>query len=259
MSWVVPLDALPGLILPNVVAQWPVFTASRAHASAELAGGLVPVVILAACLWYGGRSALRPPLGGERCAAWPCSWPSARPRPSSRTASAGCRCSSWRWAWRPPTASPGHATATPWPSPPARCSRCKSPGDAARKLPNLGRLALVLVLAVWGREMLTFPWVDTHLVSSGAVVALVVLLWSFVEAGSPVPVAAAWAPCGVALLTCWVAYRRLPHLTDVPVWKFGDEVRQAEPLDPHVRYLSVHTVPDVFDFDRTGSTSAGAA
>ena len=58
-TWVVPFDALPGLVLPNVVAQWFVFTLPRAHASSELAGGLVPVVVLAACLWHGGRAVLR--------------------------------------------------------------------------------------------------------------------------------------------------------------------------------------------------------
>src|SRR5207248_2144717 len=58
-AWTVPLDGLQGLILPNVISGWWVYSSLKPHLAVELGGGLVPLVILIGCLWYGGRACLR--------------------------------------------------------------------------------------------------------------------------------------------------------------------------------------------------------
>ncbi|HVS37846.1 MAG TPA: hypothetical protein VMS17_19970 [Gemmataceae bacterium] len=253
ISWMVPFDALPGLILPNVIALWPVFGTIRTHVSAEMAGGLVPVVVLLGCLWCGGRSMLR-------ALRWELAFCGLglllviSPAPMQFA-------HSFRWlplfflglglaaghafAW-----ARGRMASATAPAPPSG----KTNGDAAarvgRRLPNLGRVALVLVLFVWFRELFPFRGIETNLVASGAFTALVVFVWSFIERRfAPNSLPRVWAPCCVVMLTCWIAFVSCRTVTDVPVWNFGDEVRDPWPLDPNVRYLSVHTLPDIFDFE----------
>ena len=55
------------------------------------------------------------------------------------------------------------------------------------------------------------------------------------------------ATCAVVIFSCWIAYADCRSISDVPHWKITEQARQTGPLDPSVRYLSVHTMPDVFD------------
>ncbi len=239
-SWVVPFDALPGLILPNIVAQWPVYGEPRPHVSAELAGGLAPVVILIACLWRRGRAVLR---------ALPWEWAlcglalflSMWPMPAKLS-------HSFRWLplfFLALGLLAAHALA--WVRSSETHSNAVAP-SAPRKLPNLGRVALILLVFVWLREFLSPAWFDTRLIASGAVLGLAACLWSFIEGRlAPTSPLRTWAPCAVVILSCWAAYASCLTVGYVPQWDIGEQARQPGPLDPAIRYLSVHTWKDMID------------
>ena len=229
-----PWTALPGLILPNVVARWPIFGITRDHASAELAGGLAPLVILIACLWYGGRGpAPRPPLGADvlRPGLALRSQSVARPVLAQLSLAAvflprsgSCRRPRPRLGALPqrpvrPAVAPskgvnGAASRRPQAAEP----RPDRPG------PRPGRLGPRVLSPCKYRDPASHVGRDRR----AGRLPVVVHRRPF-RAGS---LARAWAPCGVALLTCWIAYASCRTVTDVPVWHFGDEVRDAKPLDP---------------------------
>ena len=255
-SMVVPLDSLLGLILPNVVRLWNVYGAAQDHVSVELAGGLAPVVILAACLWWGGRGLLRAlpwewALCGLGLALITC--PSLAKLPHS-----------FRWlpffflalgllaAHCLARARALRAVAAPRGAAPAGVG-------AARKLPNLGLVAAFLLLGVWGLEVLYIPWIDTSLIASGASLVVLAVVWARVEdrfpAASPLR---AWAPCAMVLASCWIACASCRNAIDVPTWKLGEQAPEAGPLEPGVRYMSIHTYEDAFDFQVTRRTARSA-
>src|SRR5262249_3089897 len=51
-------------------------------------------------------------------------------------------------------------------------------------------------------------------------------------------------PCLVTLFGCWLTYATFPTHREVPTWEFNENVRETSPLDPSVRYLSVHSDKD---------------
>jgi hypothetical protein len=234
-NWTVPLDSLPGLVVPNVVAHWWVFGVPKQHVSAELAGGLVPLVILLPCLWLGGRGYLRalrwdlalcglllvvvtsPAVGRFQY--------SFRFLPLFFLCLGLLGAGSLAWLRR------------------------------QGLVPNLGKVALYVVGLVWLRTMISRNDPDGTLLASGVGLLLVAFIWHEIEnrcrAGSwP----RALAPAAVALLSCLLGCLTCAHYSEVPTWKIGEQARWPGPLDPAIRYLSVHTLEDVFDFDDTRLT-----
>jgi len=243
-AWSVPYEALPGLVLPNVTTLWYVFDTIKLHVSTELAGGLVPVVVLGACLWYGGRACFRalrwqwalcgllfvlatsPSIGNFRY--------SFRWLPLFFLALGLLAAQSLAWL-RGQAEVPAGA-----------------PTDGQRTLPKLGRITLYVILFVWIRASLSQP--DTNgMLMAGALglLALAFLWWQVEERWQPtsrlrnlMPAVVVFASCALACVTCTPG-------NEVPTWKISEQIREPGPLDPKVRYLSIHTLKDIFILDDT--------
>src|SRR5262245_60103744 len=57
--WTVPVEGLPGLVLPSQCVTWNVYGRIKTHMSAELAGSFLPLAFLFAACASGGRRILR--------------------------------------------------------------------------------------------------------------------------------------------------------------------------------------------------------
>jgi hypothetical protein len=247
-AWSVPLDGLPGLILPNSVANWWVFGALKPHVCAELAGGLVPVVILLGCLWYGGRACLRD-------LRW--DWALCGLMLVVVTSPAvGNFQYSFRWLplfflslgllaaqaldWLRQQTAQSNIAAQP--------ARPKEP----RRAPNLGRLAFYLISFACLRTMLSHPALTPWLLSVGMGLAIPALLWWGMERYSRCGSTARRAmPAVLVFLSCLSACATCSPFSEVPEWQISEKIREPGPLAPNIRYLSVHSLHDVFDIDAT--------
>jgi hypothetical protein len=234
-DWSVPLTSLPGLVFPSVVVRWPVFTVWKPHRSVELAGALVPLVILAAVLRARRFDILRT----LRWEAALCGFALLL------TLLPGLGNFQYGFRWLPLffvalAVLSAHALAL---------LRRDNPA-----MPNLGRLGFFLVLPVWvgGMWCRLDPTRTTLFVGLGYLP--VVLLWVAADAGlRPQALLRAWMPCLVIVATCWLTYATFAHCCEVSSRPFGEQVRQAAPLDPSIRYFSVYTWPDLIDPQRTNA------
>jgi hypothetical protein len=230
-TWAVPLDSLPGLVLPNVVAHWWIFGVTKEHVAGELAGGLVPLVIVLPCVWLGGRAYLR-------AVRWDLAL-CALLLVAVTSPSLGRFQYSFRWL--PPfflALGLLGAESLAW---------LRRQGGA---VPNLGKVALCLVGFVWVRTMISRIDPDGSVLASGVGLLLLAFLWREVEArcrpGSRLRAA---APAAVALASCGIGCVACAPYCEVPTWHIREQIRQPGALDPARRYLSVTAWNDVFDTD----------
>jgi len=246
IAWSVPFEALPGLILPNVTTLWYVFDTIKLHVSTELAGGLVPMVVLGACLWFGGRACIR-------SLRW--EWGLfALVFVLATSPSIGNFRYSFRWlplffltlgllaaqslAWL--RGQDGQAVPSGIPT------------EGQRKLPNLGRIALYVILCIWIRATLSQPDANGMLMAGALGLLALAFLWWQIEERYPLmsrlrslmPAVVVFVSCALACVTCAPG-------TEVPTWRISEHIRAPGPIDPQVRYLSIHTLKDIFILDDT--------
>jgi hypothetical protein len=251
LTWSVPLGSLPGLILPNTVADWQVFGNNlKPHVCIELAGGLVPVVILLACLWHGGRACLR-------ALRW--DWALCGLLLLIITSPAiGNFQYSFRWL---PlfflTLGLLSARALAWMRDEGRETRGeererKAECKPAISCPNLGRIAFFLLVFVWLRTVLCYTVLAEVLLPVGLGLVVLALVWWKVDAYSQ---RGAWLrgamPVIVVFLSCWSACVSCVPFSEVAEWQISENIRQPGTLDPAIRYLSVHSLHDIFEIDDT--------
>jgi hypothetical protein len=233
--WTVPVDGMLGLVFPGYATLWDMFGFYKPHLSAEMAGGLVPVAILIALLWrtrWHVLLVLRWEWGLLALLFILCTGPSI-----------GNIQYSFRWL---PLFSLVlgllAAEAIEW----QRAENVESQSS----LPNFGAWAVGLVLAVWlWSWRLGFDPTATTLFVGLGLVCLCYAWWVIDNRCSE----GAWLrlamPCLVTLLGCWLTYATFPPHREVPTWAFTERVRDPAPLDPSVRYLSVHSDKDHWEID----------
>jgi hypothetical protein len=240
-TWTVPLDGFVGMVLPNVVADWWVYGNLRSHVSAEFGGGLVPLVILIGCLWYGGRACLRayrwewglcgfivvllvsPSLGNFQ---WSFRW-----LPLFFLVFALLAAESLAWLRK-------HSATIP----PI----------------NFGLIAALLVAFVWVRTVVRGPGLNGLTLLVGASTLVLTYFWWKIEddAKSP-PRLRRLVPTIVVLFSCWTTCATGFNNCEVPNWRIAEDIRRPEPLDPAVRYMAVHIFPDIFESDERGKAVGG--
>jgi hypothetical protein len=240
-TWTVPLDGFVGMVLPSVVADWWVYGNLKPHFSAELGGGLVPLVILLGCLWFGGRGCLR-------ANRW--EW-GLFAVVFVLLVSPSFGNFQWSFRWLPLfflTLGLLSAQCLAWVREHVPCG----------KAINFGRIAVFLVALVWVRSVLRGPGLNTIVLAVGACTLVLTYLWWKIEEDAKSSGRMRVAiPVVVVLFSCWTASAAGFFNTEVPVWRIVDTIRRPEPLDPSVRYLSVHIHPDIFEADEDGKSVGG--
>jgi hypothetical protein len=223
-GWQVPVSGLPGLLFPAWITSWSLFDGWKPHLSAELAGGLVPIVVVLALIWRGGWAPLRPYRWEAGLAAvvlllaiYP-----------------GFGTFRWSFRWLPlfflvlaVVAAHGLAALR------------RLPAEAA---PNLGLLALALTVPCWlaalavGGDPTATTWHYGWFVSGAC------LVWAALERfSSPVCRARVWMPVIFVWLTQGWLFAQVPPFLEAQTW----QATVNAPLEAERRYFSVHTWQDV--------------
>ncbi len=227
-AWTVPLQALPGLILPDWTVRWHDFANQpSSHAALELIGGLVPIAGLAAALaWRRGRT--------WRVLRWDfillgtvlllCVLPS----PGMFR---------WSFRWLPLFHLVLALTG-------ARALHLVISKHGARWPGNAGLWATVLTGAAW------LAMIAAH-TSSPDAVTWNLPGWTFAIAVGWF-VAAAFVgrrrpalslPVLATLASLWAAYGHMYTNAGVPIYGFGPGLAQTAPLSPDRLYLSLYREP----------------
>jgi hypothetical protein len=240
-SWMVSLDSLPNLVFPHFISYSGVYYDSP-HMGIELTGGLVPLVILASALFRRGSAAFR----ALRWESGLCAFLFLL----IASPSFGNFRHSYRWlplfflalALLAAQTVAGQRTA---PSP--------SDNPVERTdLPNLGRWCFFLVLVVWGRSLMLA--LEPMLLLSGLGLGFLVVSFFWLQVEQRCAAASflrRWMPSAVVLATCWLTYLTCEPFFEIAIWDIGEKVRNPEPLDPTVRYISLYTREDIWDNDPT--------
>jgi hypothetical protein len=232
-DWTVPVAALPGLIFPGFVADWKGFWPGwQPHRSMELAGALVPLVLLAGAVCQLGRDLLRR-----------LRWELGLTALGLGLAMApGFGNFRWSFRWLPLFflalgLTAGHALAL----------------LRQRKQGHPGRWAVALVLPLWLLTLLRAPDARTYLFWQGGLLLVGCLAWVAIERGrSGWETARRWAPCAVTLVALLIHYADPRFLLTVCTWPIPGNGQPDNRLDPSICYLSVHTGEDLFGPENRG-------
>lgn len=235
-DWVVPLGSLPGLIFPPHTVTWRTFSVTKPHVSSELTGGMVPLIVLASCLWPRARELARA-LRWELLLCMAALLLALSP---------GVGNFRWSFRWLPLFfLALGLA--------------------AAKAQAQLQEQALARNRGLWCATLVTLVWLPTLwtgiapavLVSSQAVFLLgLSALWALIEARAPAGSALRLGmPCVLHLVACWSVLNEGPRFLEVPTWRLEEELGPHGPLDPRIRYLAVYSRHDIHD----GQQPRGAA
>jgi hypothetical protein len=224
-DWIVPPWGLPGLLYPGFSTVWNVFGGWHPHMGVELAGGLVPVTILAAACGYGRRALWRH--------RYECGLLLA-----SLALAMGPSVGQFRWSfrWLPLFFLVLGLTAA------HVLANLRAAAGGGR--PNLGLLAAALASLGW---LAAFPGMedDERLFTHGPAVLAVCLAWAAVERWAPAWGGRRWLPCAVVLACALVFYADVDGYMEVPYWDL-DAAEHPEGLDPARRYLRVCFSRDVY-------------
>ena len=249
LAWTVPIQSLPGLILPNWTVLWPDF-ANRPciHGALELAGGFVPSVGLVAalaCLGWVAVRALRWDLLLLGTLLLLCLLPSPG-------------LFRWSFRWLPLLhlvlalaggralhllASRGRQKAE---------DRAAEEGSRHWEVPsgwgkNPGVWAVGAVVLTWvGMKVFRTenPVPLTHGLAPWTLA--IAVAWASVEW---LPVPHGWRLWGASLATfasLWVTYRFANTNTGLPIYPAGGNLTAIAPLAPDRLYLSLYREPDQF-------------
>ncbi len=122
--------------------------------------------------------------------------------------------------------------------------------------PNLGLWCLGLVLPLGLLAWLTGMEPQGHILVQTAILSAAAVLWAVVEQLTPEDSGMRrWAPCAVVLVSLWSVYRDVGRFVEFAAWDFDETVREAGPLDPGRRYLSVHDLRDIIAAGEPGITN----
>ncbi len=229
-AWNVPWTAWPALLLPSWSVGWPDFAGKPVlRYGVELAGGLVPVALLAAGFARSGARRFLRESGWELGLLAAVFLLCMLPSPGLFR---------WSFRWLPLFALVLAITAV---------RSCEGPDFAGKRVRRLagnpGAWAVLLVALVWAvasarRE----AWATPVLLGAGTL--LLAVAWAAGE--RLLPVAGrfqAWLPGLVALVSLWLCYTALPTNPGVPVYAIGENILAVAPLSPDRLYLSFYLEP----------------
>ncbi len=232
--WLVPFDALPGLVVPVWVSHWDGY----GHAAMELANGLVPTAMLLTVLLAFHRRAVAP--GGWALLL------------AGLGLALACLPSigmfRWSFRWLPLFHIALALAAAHWLAARHAGTEPAAPGWArwpflARWAGNPGAWAAIAVVLV-GASQLWFPVFSP--VVPIAYVGLMVA-WTLIEDRLPrTHPGRRWAPAGITLAVLIVTYTMVPNGLSVPFWTIDEAIRKVAPLRSGVRYLVVASNGDYF-------------
>jgi hypothetical protein len=235
--WMVSPDNLPNLIFPHFISFSPVYHGSP-HMGIELAGGLVPLVILLAALFGRGPAVFR-------TLRWECGLCAVAFLLMTSPSFGNARFS-FRWLplfFLALAMLAAQTLALLRAQPEAR-----GPNATA---PNLGAWCFFLVLAVWCRGLMLA--LGPMRMLSGLAIAFLVasLVWLRIEKGCAADsFPRRWAASAMVLATCWLSYAVCAPFLEIARWQISERIREPAPLDPSVRYMSLYTRHDLWDDDR---------
>lgn len=224
-AWVVPLSALPGLILPCWVTNWPdFFEQLNPHAAIELTGALVPLAALAAGRRRLGRTA-RWDLALAAAVLGQCLLPSA---------------GVFRWSFRSLPffhLALGLAGAQALQALQGRRWR-DNPGCWALAATVLAWIALPAMRVGGGRAAGTFNLPLASLALAGTWIAVERTNW-------PTATLRGWLRTALALGFIMASYLCLPLNPGVPRYPFTGNLAKPEPLSVDRLYLSLYEAPEL--------------
>lgn len=232
----VPLWSLPSLIFPPLWSSWSIFGERRMHMGLELAGSLVPIVILLAA-W---RRADRRCFQGLRWELWLCIITLALAILPSMSVFR------WSFRWLPFFAlalalTSGHVL--------ARLRALNHFSSPSQGNTTFGPLAICLVVA--GGTIALLQGFDTTSYTLYFTVTLSVtcLLWTVVGKWSaPQSFLRLAMPSVVVVVSTWMTYANISPSLAVPHWQLTDASAQ-QMLNPNRRYFSLHAYEDIFNVD----------
>jgi hypothetical protein len=236
-EWSVPPAALPGLVFPFLMVPWRVFwLGDLPHASVELAGGLVPLALIAAAWWRFGREYTRR-LGWELGLTVVALLLAMGP---------GVGNLRWSFRWLPLfflalglTGARSLAL--------LRLRRPES--DAARSV-RPAVWAVTAMLAVCVAATICSWWPRPMVLGLGLTLALCCLPWIIAEQRGPAW--AGWGACVAALAMFRVTCSKPALLLCVCSWDIPDQRADAHRLKPDVCYLSLFERDDIIGDDGRG-------
>jgi hypothetical protein len=237
VQWVVPVRALIGLIFPAVAVEWKMFGSNvRPHVCIELAGALVPLVLLGTALAWRGRSLL-----------WSLRWELGLGVFVLLLALLpGFGNFRWSYRWLPFFSLVlgllgAHALAA------------LRRGTSVTPAPNLGLRCAFLILIGWLAAVFLGGESSALIRSQGVLLGLLTLVWTGVEFGCDARAGLrVWMPSIVVLVSSFFLYLRPHTYFEVPTWGLEPQVSAPPHLDPHRQYLSVYTWGDVLNENGVG-------
>ncbi|MDQ6623465.1 MAG: hypothetical protein M3Y86_08270 [Verrucomicrobiota bacterium] len=239
-QWQVPLNSLPGLLLPSWTVSWRLFDELRAaHPAIELTCGLAPIVILCATVLAGKKkilAALRWDLALLLVALGLCMVPSA-----------GMFRFSFRWL------ALFHLVLALSAAEALRRWQEERGATRSWSLGNPGAWALLLVGM---SAAASFGFGLTSNNSSGRLLAVSLgasALWWLGDRWLHRR-AAVWLPAAVVFATSWATYTTLDAHSTTARFDFTEQLRSPAPLDPARLYLSLYLEPQTwYRADMTGA------
>jgi hypothetical protein len=226
-NWLFPLEGLGGMILPAFHTWWRAYDGAWSlRASIELAGGLLPLCATAYAVGVRGARSLWSfdaliALLALSFAALPCIAPLQV---------------SFRWL---PMLHLAFALAG---------ASCLHTSKAAEGVAHVHlRLALIAAGSVLFTLLLsTGADADptTNTVQLGKWTVALALVWAACERYLP-RLLAGWGPVAFCLASLAAAYALLHPVPEPPQWKLDESMRQAGPLEPQRRYLSLFDFGDM--------------
>ncbi len=240
-QWLVPINALPGLILPSWTVPWRQFEELlRPHASLELACGLAPIVLLIAAAVVLRRKfflAVGWELGLLAVVLLVCMLPGA-----------GLFRFSFRWlALFHLVLALAAAEAFEF------CLTTRIPRRRFGS-ENFGVWAVLLVALAWCAMIFSSATSAHSRLDLPVIFLLVALIWCGLEGLlTKHPRAIVWLPAIVSFTTLLVAYVVLPNHSAVARFNFGENLNGTAPLDRNRLYLSLYNSPQLsYRADETG-------
>ena len=226
-TWVVPLAAWPGMLMPTAPTQWSGFYGNTKHLPLELANGLAPLVMLVTSLVMPGRR-------WSRSLSW---WLGLLGLLVAISMLPSVGVFRWSFRWLPLlhlvlalTAAEAWSVEDDTTGQESRWRHC---GGLVAVLIGIGYLAL----CGW-----SLPEFDRHALD----LALIAAAWAGLGAAAAGrPVVQAWLPAAVVAAAILSLFLRVPPNLAVPVFPFDESFLDAAPLDRERLHMSLYVEEDL--------------